>query len=143
MFVPKLPKPKIRVNKEQLSGVKGAKACFSFTAAHVWPYKLVMHLLSLVVKQGANLQTTTPVTSVSETPNSDGTWTVTTSRGSIRAKKVLFASNGYTAGIAPQFAHKIVPVRGICNRIVTPLARSHHFYHIRIVSDTVRRCLTT
>ncbi|KUJ16406.1 FAD dependent oxidoreductase superfamily [Mollisia scopiformis] len=114
-------------NAESLSGVKGAKACFSFTAAHVWPYKLVMHLLSLIVKKGVNLQTTTPVISVSETPNSDGTWTVTTPRGSIRARKVVFASNGYTAGIAPQFAHKIVPVRGICSRIVTPAGKDSPF----------------
>lgn len=32
----------------------------------------------------------------------------------------MYATNAYTAGIAPQFAHKIVPVRGICSHIVTP-----------------------
>lgn len=114
-------------NMKQLSGVKGAKACFSFTAAHVWPYKLVMHLLSLIVKKGVNLQTTTPVTSVSETRNSDGSWTVATPRGLIRAQKVVFVTNGYTAGISPQFAHKIVPVRGICSRIVTPAGKEPPF----------------
>ncbi|KAH6671653.1 FAD dependent oxidoreductase [Halenospora varia] len=112
-------------NAEAFSGVKGAKACFSFTAGHVWPYKLVMHLLSLVVAKGVNLQTTTPVTSVSDTPEKDGRWIVTTSRGSILARRVVFASNGYTAGIAPQFAHKIVPVRGICTRITVPQSVEH------------------
>jgi glycine/D-amino acid oxidase-like deaminating enzyme len=107
-----------------LSGVKGAKTCFLFTAGYVWPYKLVMHLLSLVVKNGVNLQTMTPVTSVSDVPDADGRWTVNSSGGSIKAKKVVFASNAYTAGIAPQFAHKIVPVRGICSRIVTPEGRT-------------------
>lgn len=101
--------------------MKGAKCCFSVTAGHLWPYKMVMHLLSLVIKKGVNLQTNTSVTSISESPNPEnGKWTVTTPRGGIHAAKVVFATNGYTAGIAPQFTNKIIPVRGICSRIVTP-----------------------
>lgn len=102
----------------QVSGVRDAKGCFSFTAGHIWPYKFVMHLLSLAVSKGVNLQTNTPVTRISDSPNEDGSWTVTTDRGSIRAKKVVLASNGYVAGVAPQYAEKIVPSRGICCRIV-------------------------
>ena len=67
-----------------------------------------------------NIQTNTPVISVSDVPEPDGRWTINTSRGPIKAKKVVFASNGYTAAIAPQFKEKIVPVRGICSRIVSP-----------------------
>ncbi|VUC29997.1 unnamed protein product [Clonostachys rosea] len=105
---------------EQISGVKGAKCAFTFPAAHLWPYKLVMHLLSRVVSKGVNLQTRTPVTSVSETPDEDGAWAVTTSRGIIKAKKVVFATNAYTAYIAPQYSDRIVPCRGICSRIICP-----------------------
>lgn len=105
----------------QISGVKGAKGCFSFTAAHIWPYKFIMHLLSLVVSQGINLQTTTPVTSVSPV---DGKWLISTSRGDIKATKVVFTANGYTAGIAPEYTHKIVPCRGTCCRIVAPENRT-------------------
>lgn len=50
----------------------------------------------------------------------DGKWLVTTPRGSIKAAKIVFASNGYTAGIAPEYARKIVPCRGICARITGP-----------------------
>jgi glycine/D-amino acid oxidase-like deaminating enzyme len=100
-----------------VSGVKGALCAFSFTAGHVWPYKLVMHLLKLAVSRGINLQTHTPVTNISESPSSDGFYTITTSRGSVKAKKIVFATNAYTAGIAPQFTNKIVPVRGMCSRI--------------------------
>ncbi|KAL3418561.1 FAD dependent oxidoreductase superfamily protein [Phlyctema vagabunda] len=114
-------------NAERVTGVKGALCGWSFTAGHVWPYKLVMHLLSLVVKKGANLQTTTPVTSVSETQDLDGRWTVKTTRGEIKAKKVVFASNAYTSAIASQFTDKIVPVRGICSRIVTPKDKAPPF----------------
>lgn len=44
-----------------------------------------------------------------------------TPRGFVRAKKVVFATNGYTAGILPQYSDRIIPVRGICSRITTPL----------------------
>ena len=105
---------------ERVSGVKDAKGCFSFTAAHLWPYKFVMHLLSLAVAKGLNLQTHTPVLHVTSTPDVNECYTVTTPRGTVRAKKVVFASNGFTAGILPEYSEKIVPCRGICSRIVTP-----------------------
>ncbi|KAL2872408.1 FAD dependent oxidoreductase-domain-containing protein [Aspergillus lucknowensis] len=106
---------------EAFSGVKGAVACFSYTAGHLWPYKLIMHLLEKAVRQGVNLQTHTQVTSIKEaatsTPHS---WLVRTSRGTIRAKKVVVATNGYTSALLPQYRDKIVPVRGTCSRIVAP-----------------------
>lgn len=104
----------------QVSGVKGALNCFTFTAGHVWPYKMVMHLLKGVVDKGANLQTMTPVTQISEKQLSDGRWLVTTERGTIKAKRVILATNAYTSHLAPQFTNRIVPVRGICSRIVVP-----------------------
>lgn len=52
---------------------------------------------------------------------SSGRWTVTTSsRGSIKAKKAIFATNAYTSALLPQYKGKIVPVRGMCSRIMTP-----------------------
>jgi glycine/D-amino acid oxidase-like deaminating enzyme len=82
---------------------------------------MVMHLLNLVVSKGVNLQTHTPVTQISEIRDSDGYYTIKTQeRGSMKAKKIVFATNAYTAGIVPQFTNKIVPVRGICSRIVAP-----------------------
>ncbi|KAK9792851.1 putative FAD dependent oxidoreductase domain-containing protein [Seiridium cardinale] len=112
-----------RKDAERVSGVKGALGCFTFTAGHVWPYKMVTHLLKLVVGKGANLQTHTPVTHLSEGPLPDGRWLVSTERGSIKAKQVLLATNGYTAKLAPQFQDHIVPVRGICSRIMVPKDR--------------------
>ena len=40
------------------------------------------------------------------------------------ARKVIFASNGYTSSILPELRGKIVPVRGICSRIVCPTSPS-------------------
>jgi glycine/D-amino acid oxidase-like deaminating enzyme len=55
---------------------------------------MVMHLLEGIASKGANLQTHTPVTSISDTPLPDGYWLVTTERGTIKAKKVILATNG-------------------------------------------------
>ena len=83
-----------------------------------------MHLLACAVARGANLQTTTPVNQVSTTTDSEGLWTVTTARGTIKTKKLVLASNAYTAGLAPQYTQKIIPQRAICSRIVTPPGKS-------------------
>lgn len=82
-----------------------------------------MHLLNSAVKKGANLQTMTPVTHISDSPLPDGRWVVSTARGKIKTKKLLFATNAYTSYLAPQFTNHIVPVRGICSRIIVPKDR--------------------
>ncbi|GKT50578.1 uncharacterized protein ColSpa_10759 [Colletotrichum spaethianum] len=102
---------------EQLSGVKGAKGCLSYTAGHLFPYKLVLHLLSKAIDAGVNLQTHTPVNAVTETPDGEGYLTITTPRGKVRATKIVYATNAYTSSLLPEFVDKIVPVRGICSHI--------------------------
>lgn len=77
-------------------------------------------MLSRAISQGANLQTNTPVQAVSDTQDSQGYWTVTTSRGKVKAKKIVHASNAYVSAILPEYKDRIIPVRGVCSRIVTP-----------------------
>ncbi|POS83343.1 hypothetical protein EPUL_005732, partial [Erysiphe pulchra] len=103
---------------EKVSGVKGAVGCFQFSAAHLWPYKLVMALLQRAVDAGLNLQTHTPATCIAASPTEPGKWIVNTPRGSVTASKVVFATNAYTAGLLPEYQSKIVPAKGICCRIV-------------------------
>lgn len=98
--------------------MKGAKGCFSYTAGHLFPYKLIVGLLSKALDAGVNLQTNTPVSKVTRTPDSEGFLTITTPRGDIRAAKIVYATNAYTSAILPEFTDKIVPVRGICSHIV-------------------------
>lgn len=122
LIPPLSPKP------PQFSKIHAAKSCFSYPAAHLHPYKLVLHLLrKAIVQGGVNLQTHTPVTSISDTRNhsqhDDGGkkysyWTITTPRGLVRARKVIFCTNAYTGGIAPMFRGKIIPVKGVCCRIL-------------------------
>jgi glycine/D-amino acid oxidase-like deaminating enzyme len=80
----------------------------------------MMGLLQIAVSKGLNLQTNTPVTAISPAPSASGTWTATTPRGPIAAKKIIFATNGYTATLLPEYADKTVPCRGICSRITCP-----------------------
>jgi glycine/D-amino acid oxidase-like deaminating enzyme len=101
----------------QASGVKNCIGCFSSAAGQLWPYKLMLHLLQRAVSSGCNLQTHTPVTSISQL---EGQWIATTPRGVITACKVIFATNGYTAGLLPEYKSKIVPSKGMCCRIVCP-----------------------
>ncbi|ETS81355.1 hypothetical protein PFICI_06357 [Pestalotiopsis fici W106-1] len=103
---------------EQVSGVKGAKGCITYPAGHLHPYKLLMHLLSKALDMGVNLQTHTCVKHVTTTPDDDGYATVTTDRGKVRAKQIVYATNAYTAALLPELKDKIIPVRGTCCRIV-------------------------
>ncbi|KAF9251507.1 hypothetical protein DTO013E5_4065 [Penicillium roqueforti] len=106
-------------NAEGISGVKGAKASASFTAASLWPYKLIMHLTASILKTGlVNLQTNTPVTSVSR--QSSGSFIITTPRGTTVARKVVYANNAYIAGLLPQYREAIVPCKGQCTHISVP-----------------------
>jgi glycine/D-amino acid oxidase-like deaminating enzyme len=84
----------------------------------MWPYKFIMHLVELIVDAGVNLQTNTPVTSVTADP--EGGFIVETPRGKMRAGKVVYANNAYVSGVLPQYKKNIVPCKGICCRITVP-----------------------
>ncbi|RMJ07913.1 hypothetical protein CDV36_012475 [Fusarium kuroshium] len=105
---------------ERLSGVKGAKGCFSYTAGHLWPYKLIHHMFRKAIANGVNLQTNTPVRTISLTRDENGFWTITTERGVVKTKKLVMATNAHTAALLPEYEGKIVPYRAICSRITTP-----------------------
>jgi len=48
------------------------------------------------------LQTNTYVISVSQQPSKEGFFAIETSRGPMKARKILFATNGYTGAISPE-----------------------------------------
>ncbi|KAI3400361.1 hypothetical protein diail_3378 [Diaporthe ilicicola] len=119
---------------EQLSGVKGARGCVSYSAGHLWPYKLVCALLQKAVDAGVNLQTHTPVTGVSAKADAEGYYTLTTKdRGTLRARKIVYATNAYTSSILPELENKIVPVRGICSHIVPRVKPAPHLPNSYII----------
>ncbi|KAL4936037.1 hypothetical protein BDV06DRAFT_216980 [Aspergillus oleicola] len=130
---------------ETISGVKGAKACLSYTAGSLWPYKLILGLLSKIKDSPLiNVQTSTPVTSVT---TADGLHSIHTPRGIITAPKVVYATNAYTSGLLPRYTANIIPCRGICCHITVPSDKEAPFlpysYLIRNASGTGQSYLIT
>lgn len=77
-------------------------------------------LLERVLSKGnANLQTNTAVTAV-ETDDDDRGYTVNTNRGQVKASTIVFATNGYTAGILPQYRNIITPAKATASHITVP-----------------------
>lgn len=105
--------------------VRDAKGGFSFSTGHLWPYKLITQLVRIAISHGLNLQTHTLVSEVAETQTVDGFWPVTTSRGIIHARKIIFATNAFTSALAPQYAKAIVPCKGICTQIAAAPGAPH------------------
>jgi glycine/D-amino acid oxidase-like deaminating enzyme len=96
--------------------------CCSF-----WPYKFVSQILARLVEQGVvNLQTNTPVLKVG--PSGDRNLLITT-RGVLMAEKVIFATNGYTAGLCSAYKDNITPIRGTASHIVPTKPIYPHLSH--------------
>jgi glycine/D-amino acid oxidase-like deaminating enzyme len=103
---------------QRLSQVKGALWGCAYKVGSIHPYKLVNGLLRACLrKESFNLQTDTPVTSLSHTGSQ---WKVDTPRGTVEAAKVVVCTNGYMSNLLPQFANKIVPIKGPCSALAIP-----------------------
>ncbi|KAH8592461.1 FAD dependent oxidoreductase [Bisporella sp. PMI_857] len=94
---------KFRVKGEDFIGA------ISYEAGSLSAYRFVIGMLKLCIKKNLQLFTHTPV---SKLENRYDKWEVRTSRGVVTAKRVVLATNGYTASIWPQFQGSIVPCRG-------------------------------
>lgn len=82
-----------------------------YFAGSLSAYKFGVGVLRLCLEKGLNLQTGTPV--VELTRGADGLWEVgTSSRGVVKAKRVVLATNGYTARVWSRFQGVVVPLRG-------------------------------
>jgi glycine/D-amino acid oxidase-like deaminating enzyme len=97
-----------------------------YPAGSLSAYKFGVGVLRLCLEKGKgmveerrevvfNLQTRTAVTGLEKKEDSegdDGVWEVQTPRGTVRAKRVVLATNGYTAAVWPRFQGVVVPLRG-------------------------------
>lgn len=130
-----LPTVKIWLNPEasQIAGIQCHGVIEHRYSASINPYRLVAGLMDIIMAQYSDriqLFTGTPVTEVLDSRRSsqykhDGTVSdddnddarkaatvVKTLRGDMSAQNLVFATNGYTAALLPQFRNVIVPVRG-------------------------------
>ncbi|AEO64380.1 uncharacterized protein THITE_2042085 [Thermothielavioides terrestris NRRL 8126] len=88
-----------------------------YFAGSLSAYKFVVGVLRLCLEKGLNLQTGTPVKRLETAKEDNGIdggalWEVSTPRGVVKAKRVVLATNGYTAAVWPQFQGVVVPLRG-------------------------------
>ena len=97
----------------RLIGAVGAlRQC---VAATLSPYKLVIGLFQKMLDKHPhrlNLQTDTPVSSIESSNHSSDTTLVHTSRGTIRCRQVVIATNGYASHLLPEFEGVITPTQG-------------------------------
>ncbi|KAI1503433.1 FAD dependent oxidoreductase [Biscogniauxia marginata] len=82
----------------------------SYEAGSLSSYKFGVGVLKLCLQKGLNLQTSTPARGLEKLEG--GVWSVDTSRGKIAAKRVVVATNGYTARLLERFQGVIIPLRG-------------------------------
>lgn len=108
--------------------MNGVHLAFSVPICSLWPYKFVSQLLAKLIQNGSvNLQTNTPVMSIT---HEDDRNIIYTNRGEVRAKKVVFATNAYTAGICAKYRDIIIPTKSIATHITpTGGAVSPHLSH--------------
>ncbi|ORY26997.1 putative FAD dependent oxidoreductase [Naematelia encephala] len=102
---------------EKVSRLKGAKALYAWDAATLHPWKLVAHIIQQCLDLGLNLQTWTPVTSVTGSAHQ---WTVHSERGAIKTPAVIYATNAYTGFLLPETKSIITPTPQMCNRVIPP-----------------------
>ena len=98
-------------------------------------------LLERVLNRGnANLQTNTAVTAI-ETDDDDRGYTVSTNRGQVKTPVIVFATNGYTAGLLPQYRNIITPTKATASHITVPLGQHAPYlsntYNIRYAPNRV------
>jgi glycine/D-amino acid oxidase-like deaminating enzyme len=82
-----------------------------------------MKIVELLLATGkVNLQTHSPAISIMPDPHGGGI--IETPRGQIRARKIVYANNGYISGLLPEYEQNIIPCKGICCRITVPQGTS-------------------
>ncbi|KAI0483418.1 FAD dependent oxidoreductase [Xylaria cf. heliscus] len=91
-------------------GDEGVCGGVSYEAGSLNAYKFTIGVLKLCLEKGLNLQTNTPATNLKR--SSQGRYQVETPRGTINARRVVMATNGYTAHLLKRFQGIIVPLRG-------------------------------
>jgi glycine/D-amino acid oxidase-like deaminating enzyme len=97
-----------------------AIAAIGMPSATAWPYKMVTGLFEILVRdKGLSIQTNTTVTSVLDNDYED--WAIVkTSRGDIRARHVVHATNGWIGHLVPELRPFVSPVRANVQRQLSP-----------------------
>ncbi|GJC81208.1 putative oxidoreductase OrdL [Colletotrichum liriopes] len=94
---------------------EGLHGGVAYEAGSISAYRFTTGVLELCVNRGLKLFTGTPAVGVKKLEGAAEhgyRWAVETPKGQITARRVVFATNGYTAFLDPRFHESIVPMRG-------------------------------
>ncbi|KAH7127290.1 FAD dependent oxidoreductase [Dactylonectria macrodidyma] len=98
-------------------GVHGAVGGATLPAGVVWPYRMVCNVFQHLLQRNPDrlsIDTRTPVTSVTYDPDSNPTrpYVVKSTRGTLRAAKVIHCTNGHSGHLVPNLCGRIFPLTG-------------------------------
>ncbi|USP76839.1 hypothetical protein yc1106_04113 [Curvularia clavata] len=111
---------------EETTQMKGAIGAIMHASGSIWPYKFIHALLRiLLAKTSLSLQANTPVTRVSER-DSAGWITLTTPRGTLRARSVVHTTCRWASHLLPEFENLILPQLGAIAAIKAPAGFIKH-----------------
>lgn len=96
---------------ENKFGAIGSFGAVEYEAGSLSAYEFTIGVLQLAIARGLQLYTETAVTRLRKDEASNS-WIVETHRGTIRADRVVLATNGYTAALYPRLQGILVPLRG-------------------------------
>lgn len=124
---------------ERVTSVRGARGAVSSPCCSLWPYKFVTGLLARAMEMNArlNVQTETPVLGLvgeeevrEASSTAATTMTLKTERGEVRANRIVFATNAYTAALLPEYGHVITPYKGTAAHLAPSGGREPVFPHL-------------
>lgn len=78
-------------------------------ASSVQPARYLAGLARAALRAGADVHVRTPAARLSA---EDGGVSVTTARGTVRARDALIATNGYSGGVVPWVRRRVIPIEG-------------------------------
>ncbi|EQB43931.1 FAD dependent oxidoreductase [Colletotrichum gloeosporioides Cg-14] len=97
--------------------IKNSSGAVEHDAGAIWPYRLLTGIYDRLLQKYSGrlaIEANTPVLGVeySSISGSEHPYLITTSRGTIRAKKVIHCTNAYASHLLPKLAGRIYPFRG-------------------------------
>ncbi|KAJ5388711.1 FAD dependent oxidoreductase, partial [Penicillium cosmopolitanum] len=130
---------------QEKTKIPGAIAAYEWPGGSSHPAKLAQFLLRSVIDQGAQLFTFCPAIKVEKSSSSSELWDVHTTRGVVKAEKVIHCTNAHAALLLPQLESYIRPNRAQAHTLIPPPALAateslqstfslryslHHFYSL-------------